>query len=306
MLRHIGRQLLTAFATVVVTAVATFVMIRLAPGDPLDILLGEHATDAQMAAARQAFGLDRPIWEQLGVYVWKALFLDFGRSIVQGIPVADLVLSRLPATLYLAVATMLLIVAVAVPLGIYTAVKSGGMADRVTSGSAFVALSLPDFWVGIVLILIFARTLHLLPSSGAGSPAALIMPAITLALPLAAVNVRLMRNEALNVLRAPYVTLARARGIPESAIIRRHVLRNAIIPVLTIGGVQFGHLLGGAAIVETVFGWPGVGQLLIRSIASRDYPVAQGCIMLMTVMVVGINFSVDVAYRLIDPRFRTS
>lgn len=306
MLRHIGRQLLTAFATIVVTAVATFVMIRLAPGDPLDILLGEHATDEQIAAARQAFGLDGPIWEQLGVYVWKAAFLDFGRSIVQGIPAADLVLSRLAATLILAFATMLLIVAVAVPLGIYSALHHGSRVDRATSGTAFVALSLPDFWIGIVLILIFARTLHLLPSSGANSFSSILMPAFTLALPLAAVNVRLMRNEALNVLQAPYVTLARARGIPERTIIRRHVLRNAIIPVLTIGGVQFGHLLGGAAIVETVFGWPGVGQLLVRSIASRDYPVAQACIMLMTVMVVGINFAVDLAYRLIDPRFRTS
>jgi peptide/nickel transport system permease protein len=168
-----------------------------------------------------------------------------------------------------------------------------------------VALSLPDFWVGIVLILVFARWLQLLPSAGAGSFSAIIMPAVTLALPLIAVNIRLMRSETLNVLKAPYIVLARSRGLPERTILRRHVLRNAIVPVLTVAGVQFGKLLGGAAIVETVFAWPGLGDLLIRSIASRDYPVVQGCIVIITVMVVAANVIVDLAYRMIDPRFRT-
>ena len=156
-----------------------------------------------------------------------------------------------------------------------------------------------------MLILVFARWLQILPSGGIGSPAAIILPAVTLALPLAALNVRLMRNETLNVLKAPYITLARSRGVPERAILRRHVLRNAVIPVLTVVGVQFGKLLGGAAIVETVFAWPGLGELLIRSINGRDYPVVQGCIIVMTTMVVGANLAVDLAYRTIDPRFRS-
>jgi len=305
MWRYTLTRLFTALATVLVVASATFVMVRLAPGDPVLILIGEYATEAQVAAARAEFGLDRPMWEQLAIYLWKALSLDFGNSISQGVPVAGLVLARIPATMLLAMVTMLLIIALSVPLGILSAVRQGRPIDRATSGGAFVALSLPDFWVGVVLILVFARWLQLLPSAGMGQPSAIIMPAVTLALPLAALNVRLMRNETINVLHAPYVTLARSRGLPQRTILRRHVLRNAVIPVLTVMGVQFGKLLGGAAIVETVFAWPGLGQLLIRSINGRDYPVVQGCIIVITVMVVAANLLVDLAYRYIDPRFRS-
>jgi ABC-type dipeptide/oligopeptide/nickel transport system permease component len=200
---------------------------------------------------------------------------------------------------------MALVLLVSIPLGLVSAVRQGRALDRAATGGAFVALSLPDFWVGIVLILVFARWLHLLPSAGIAGPSSLILPAITLALPLAALNLRLMRNETLNVLHAPYVTLARSRGLPESAVLRRHVLRNAVIPALTVMGVQFGKLLGGAAIVETVFAWPGLGELLVRSINGRDYPVVQGCIIVITIMVVAANLVVDLAYRRIDPRFRT-
>ncbi len=305
MLRYALNHLLVALATILVTAAATFVMVRIAPGDPLQILIGEHATPQQIAQARAAYGLDRPVIEQLAIYIWRAVQLDFGNSLVQGIPVSQLVLWRMPATLLLAAITMLLIVILSIPLGIVSAVHEGRPFDRGASAGAFVALSLPDFWVGVVLILVFARWLQILPSGGIGSPAAIILPAVTLALPLAALNVRLMRNETLNVLRAPYITLARSRGVPERAILRRHVLRNAVIPVLTIVGVQFGKLLGGAAIVETVFAWPGLGELLIRSINGRDYPVVQGCIIVMTTMVVGANLAVDLAYRTIDPRFRS-
>jgi peptide/nickel transport system permease protein len=299
------RRLLQLVPVVLLATALVFVMVRLAPGDPVLILIGEYASEAQVAAARAEFALDRPMSEQLAIYLWKALSLDFGSSISQGVPVAGLVLSRIPATMLLAMVTMLLIIALSVPLGILSAVRQGRPIDRATSGGAFVALSLPDFWVGVVLILVFARWLQLLPSAGMGQPSAIIMPAVTLALPLAALNVRLMRNETINVLHAPYVTLARARGLPQRTILRRHVLRNAVIPVLTVMGVQFGKLLGGAAIVETVFAWPGLGQLLIRSINGRDYPVVQGCIIVITVMVVAANLLVDLAYRYIDPRFRS-
>lgn len=305
MWRYALNRLFIAGATVLVTTAATFVMVRIAPGDPLDILIGEHATPEQMESARAAFGLDRPILEQLAIYIFKAIRLDFGASLVQGVPVAQLVLWRLPATIVLAIATMALIVLLSVPFGLASAVREGRPLDRATGGAAFVALSLPDFWVGVVLILVFARWLQVLPSGGDGGVTAIILPAITLALPLAALNVRLMRNETLNVLKAPYVTLVRSRGVSKSAILRRHVLRNAAIPVLTVAGVQFGKLLGGAAIIETVFAWPGLGELLIRSINSRDYPVVQGCIVVMTTMIVLANLAVDLAYRYIDPRFRT-
>ena len=303
---YLARRLLQALITTLATVIAVFIMVRVAPGDPIEVLLGDMASDEEIALAREAYGLDRPILVQLGLYLSKAATLDFGDSITQGIPVHELVLSRVPASAVLGLATILLTIAIAIPLGIAAAVYSGRFIDRFASGGAFIALSLPDFWLGIVMILVLSRWLHLLPSSGGGTLATIIMPAITLALPLAAVNTRLMRSEVMATLRAPYVTLVRSRGLSMGVILRRHVLRNALIPVLTVGGVQFGHLLGGAAVIESVFGWPGIGQLLIRSIATRDYPVVQGCIILMTVMVILVNLLVDLAYRLIDPRFRTA
>jgi ABC-type dipeptide/oligopeptide/nickel transport system permease component len=244
--------------------------------------------------------------QQLAIYLGRATTLDFGHSIAQGAPVRELVLSHLPATLLLAVATMLFVVVVSIPLGIYAALHKGRLPDRAANGVALVALSLPEFWTGIVLILVFARILRWLPSGGADGLLSIVMPALTLALPLVAVNMRMMASETVNVLRAPYVTMARARGLPQSFILRHHVLRNALIPVLTLGGIQFGHLLGGAVIVETVFNWPGVGQLLIRSIGVRDYPVVQGCLILITFAVIASNMLVDFAYRLVDPRFRSA
>ncbi|MGE3876888.1 MAG: ABC transporter permease [Parvibaculaceae bacterium] len=302
---YLAHRLFQALVTTVVTAIAVFIMVRIAPGDPIEVLLGDMASAEEIARGREAYGLDQPILVQLAIYLGKAATLDFGKSITQGVPVHELVLSRVGPSVLLGVVTILLTIVIAIPLGILCALHRDRPLDKVASGGAFVALSLPDFWLGIVLILVFARKLHWLPSSGS-SALALIMPAVTLALPLAAVNLRLMRNETIGVLKAPYVTLARARGLRPLDILRRHVLRNAVIPVLTIGGVQFGHLLGGAAVIESVFGWPGVGQLLIRSIATRDYPVVQGCIILMTVMVVVVNLLVDLAYRYIDPRFRSA
>lgn len=306
MWHYLARRGAAGLLTAAAAVVATFVMLRIAPGDPISVLLGDMATDAEIAAAREAYGLDQPVWQQLLIYMRRAMTLDFGHSISQGVPVYELVLSRLPATALLAAATMALVIVVAIPLGVLAAVYKGGLVDRIANGSAFVMISLPEFWVGIVLILLFSRWLGWLPSGGAGSPLAIVMPAVTLALPLIAVNIRLMCTETLNVLKAPYVTMARSRGLAPRQVLRRHVIRNALIPVLTIGGVQFGQLLGGAVIVETVFNWPGVGQLLIRSIGLRDYPVVQGCLILITAAVILINMLVDIGYRLIDPRFRTS
>jgi ABC-type dipeptide/oligopeptide/nickel transport system permease component len=301
---YVLRRLAIGLLTAVAAVVATFVMLRIAPGDPIAVLLGDMASDLEIEQARQAYGLDLPIWQQLGIYLGKAITLDFGQSIAQGVPVRDLVLSHLPSTLLLAVSTMLFVIVLSIPIGIYSALRKGRFADHATNGVALIALSLPEFWTGIVLILVFSRLLRWLPSGGAESGWALIMPTLTMALPLIAVNLRLMSSETVNVLRAPYVTMARARGLPWQTILRRHVLRNALIPVLTVGGIQFGHLLGGAVIVETVFNWPGVGQLLIRSIGVRDYPVVQGCLILITFAVIVTNMLVDFAYRVIDPRFR--
>lgn len=306
MIAFISTRLFNAFATLVAAVIATFVMIRIAPGDPVLVLLGDLATPDQIAAGRIQYGLDRPIYEQLLIYVGKAFTLDFGNSVIQGRPAIDIVAQRMLATLTLGAVTFALVIAVAVPLGLAAALWRERWFDRATSGTSLVVLGIPDFWLGLVFILIFARWLQVLPSSGWSSPSAIVLPAITLALPLIAVNMRLMRNEAIGVLNANMVKILRAKGVPTGRIVSHHVLRNALLPVLTVGGVQFGHLLGGAVIVETVFGWPGLGRELITAISYRDYAVVQTCIFVMTFLVVAVNFAVDFGYRLVDPRLRRS
>lgn len=306
MIAFLSTRLFNAFATLVAAVIATFVMIRIAPGDPVLVLLGDLATPDQIAAGRIQYGLDRPIYEQLLIYVGKAFTLDFGNSVIQGRPAIDIVAQRMLATLTLGAVTFALVIAVAVPLGLAAALWRERWFDRVTSSTSLVVLGIPDFWLGLVFILIFARWLQVLPSSGWSSPSAIVLPTITLALPLIAVNMRLMRNEAIGVLNANMVKILRAKGVPTRRIVSHHVLRNALLPVLTVGGVQFGHLLGGAVIVETVFGWPGLGRELITAISYRDYAVVQTCIFVMTFLVVAVNFAVDFGYRLVDPRLRRS
>ncbi len=306
MIGFTASRLFNAFATLVAAVVATFIMIRVAPGDPVLVLLGDLATDEQIAQARIDYGLDRSIVEQLAVYLSKAFTLDLGNSIIQGVPAIEMVAQRLVMTFTLAAVTFALVLAVSIPLGLLAALRRGGIFDRLTANGTLVVLGIPDFWLGLVLILLFARWLNWLPSAGAGSASAIILPAITLALPLIAVNVRLMRNEAIGILESNMVKILRAKGVPTRRIITHHVLRNSILAVLTVGGVQFGHLLGGAVIVETVFGWPGLGNLLISSIGYRDYPVVQTTILVMTFLVVAVNFLVDLAYHWIDPRLRRS
>lgn len=304
MIAYLGSRLFNAAATLVAAVVATFIMIRIAPGDPVLVLLGDLATPDQIAAARIEYGLDRPIYEQLLIYLGKAFTLDFGNSIIQGRPAVDIVAQRMLATLTLGAVTFALVIAVAVPLGLLAALYRNRWFDRATSSTSLVVLGIPDFWLGLVFILVFARWLQILPSSGWSSPSSIILPAVTLALPLIAVNMRLMRNEAIGVLNSNMVKILRAKGVPTPRIVNHHVLRNALLPVLTVGGVQFGHLLGGAVIVETVFGWPGLGKELITAIGYRDYAVVQACIFIMTFLVVAVNFAVDFGYRLIDPRLR--
>lgn len=306
MIGYAFSKLFNAVATLIAAVVATFVMIRIAPGDPVLVLLGDLATDDMIEAARIDYGLDQPVLWQLAIYLGKAFTFDFGNSIIQGRPAVDVVLQRMAATLTLGAVTFAIVMAVAIPLGLLAALTRGRRTDRGISGSSLFVLGIPDFWLGLVLILVFARWLHLLPSSGWSRPSAIVLPAVTLALPLIAVNIRLMRNEAIGVLQSNMVRILRAKGVPMRRIVTHHVLRNALLPVLTVGGVQFGHLLGGAVVVETVFGWPGLGNVLISSIGYRDYPVVQTTILVMTFLVVAVNFAVDIGYRFIDPRLRRS
>lgn len=304
MIGFIASRLFNAAATLVAAVIATFVMIRIAPGDPVLVLLGDLASPDQIAAARVEYGLNRPLYEQLFIYVGKVFTLDFGNSIIQGRPAVVIVAQRMLATLTLGAVTFALVLAVAVPLGLLAALYCNRPFDRAVSNSSLVVLGIPDFWLGLVFILVFARWLQILPSSGWSYPSSIVLPAVTLALPLIAVNMRLMRNEGIGVLNSNMVKILRAKGIPTRRIVSHHVLRNALLPVLTVGGVQFGHLLGGAVIVETVFGWPGLGKELISAIGYRDYAVVQACIFVMTFLVVVVNLAVDFGYRLIDPRLR--
>ena len=304
MIGFIGSRFFNAAITLVAAVIATFLMIRVAPGDPVLVLLGDLASPEQIAAARIEYGLDRPIYEQLFIYLGKAFTLDFGNSIIQGRAAVDIVMQRMTATLTLGAVTFALVLALALPLGLLSALYRDRLFDRATSNSSLVVMGIPDFWLGLVFILVFARWLQILPSSGWLSTTSIILPAATLALPLVAVNMRLLRNEAIGVLESNMVKILRAKGIPTRRIVTHHVLRNALLPVLTVGGVQFGHLLGGAVIVETVFGWPGLGKELIAAISYRDYAVVQACIFVMTFLVVAVNLAVDFSYRLIDPRLR--
>ena len=230
MMGFIASRLLNAAATLVAAVIATFVMIRIAPGDPVLVLLGDLASPDQIAAARIEYGLDRPLYEQLFIYVGKVFTLDYGKSIIQGRPAIDIVAQRMLATLTLGAITFALVIAVAVPLGLLAALYRGRLFDRAVSNSSLVVLGIPDFWLGLVFILVFARWLQILPSSGWSSPSSIVLPAVTLALPLIAVNMRLMRNEGIGVLNSNMVKILRAKGIPTRRIVSHHVLRNALLP----------------------------------------------------------------------------
>ncbi|MER7074160.1 nickel ABC transporter permease [Terrabacter sp. NPDC000476] len=281
-----------------------FLVLRLVPGDPASLILGPDATAAEVLALQQQMGLDEPLAAQYLRYLGDVVHLDFGDSYRLGQDAMGLVLERLPATVELATTAMVLSLVVGLPLGVLAALKVNRPADRVVSVFSLLAQSTPSFWLGIVLILVFARGLNVLPSGGTGSPAHMVLPAVTLALPFLAILVRMTRSGLLEVIHEGYVQTARSRGFTERVVVARHAIRNALIPIVTIVGLQFGQLLGGTVIVETVFAWPGVGRLLIDSISYRDYGVVQASILLIAAGFVLINLVVDVLYGVLDPRVR--
>jgi len=281
-----------------------FVVMRLS-GDPVPLLLPQDASAADVARVRHDLGLDQSLPVQYGVFLSNVIRGDFGMSIYLGQSAFDVVLDRLPATLELAAASMLLAVAVALPLGVIAAVYRQRAIDRVGMVVVMVGQSAPTFYVGIMMIIVFSVTLQIFPSSGRGSWSQLAMPAATLGLFSMASIARITRSSVLDVLGAEYVRTARAKGLRERVVVGRHVLRNALIPIVTIMGLQFGSLLGGAVVTETIFAWPGLGRLAIQSISNRDYPVVQAAVFMAAVFFVGVNFIVDVLYVLINPRMRT-
>jgi ABC-type dipeptide/oligopeptide/nickel transport system permease component len=267
-------------------------------------MLGESAAPADVAALRHRLGLDQPLHRQYLTFLRGMATGDLGRSLRTNQPVVSAIAERLPATAELAMAAMAVALAIALPLGIVAAVRAGTPVDHAATGLSLLGISIPGFWLGPLLAIVFSVTLGWLPVSGRGGLAHLVLPAITLGAPLAAVLARMTRANLLEELRELYVLAARARGVSRSRAILAHAFRNSLIPLVTVLGLQFGAVLTGAVITETIFAWPGVGRLLIQSITFRDYPLVQGCVLLISVTYVAMNLLTDVVYGLLDPRIR--
>ena len=296
------RRLLSALVTVVGVATLVFFLIHLIPGDPVDRILGDSARPADREALRTALGLDAPVSVQFGGFLAGLVRLDLGNSIVSGRPVVSLIARHLPATLQLAAGALAIALLVAVPLGVIAARRRGTRLDSLAMGFSLLGVSIPNFWLGPMLILVFSLWLGWTPVSGREGLASLVLPALTLGTSLAAVLARMVRSSLLEVLEEDFMRTARAKGLDENTVVWRHGLRNALLPVVTLVGLQLGALLGGAVITETVFSWPGIGLLLVDAIQARDYPVVQGCVLTISTTYVLVNLGTDLVYGVIDPR----
>ena len=304
MARYLLRRLVLTIPVLLGVATLVFSLIHLVPGDPAQAMLGDGASPADIAQLRTRLGLDRPLLEQYGGFLSGLVRGDLGVSFRTDRPVTSQIIERLPATAELAAAAMLIAIAIAIPLGVMAAVRRGTWVDQGAMTLALVGISVPGFWLGPLLALVFAVELGWLPVSGRGTLAHLVLPAVTLGSALAAIVARMTRASLLDELREQYVVAARARGVSRSRAVVAHALRNSLIPVVTILGLQLGAVLTGSIITETIFAWPGVGRLLIQSITFRDYPMVQGCILFIAVTYVAMNLVTDLVYGWLDPRIR--
>ena len=302
--RYLIRRILLTIPVLLGVATLVFALIHLVPGDPAQAMLGDSASAADVADLRARLGLDRPLLEQYARFMGGLIRGDLGTSFRTSQPVLIAIAERVPATVELALASMLVAVAVAMPLGIIAAVGRGTAVDYGAMTVALFGISIPNFWLGPMLAIIFAVQLGWLPVSGRGGWESLILPAISLGAALAAILARMTRASLLEELRELYVRAAQARGVSRARAILQHALRNSLIPLVTILGLQFGAVLTGAVITETIFAWPGVGRLLIQSISFRDYPLVQGCILLIAITYVTVNLITDLVYGVLDPRIR--
>ncbi len=310
--RYLLRRLLQSIPVIFFSTFLVFLVIHLIPGDAATVLAGPNATAETLAAVRTDMGLDQPLVVQHFVWVGHLLEGDLGRSTLSGQPIVKLLQARAPATIELTLAAMLMSLVIAVPLGILSATHVRGRLEWVISTIQSLWLAIPNFWAGILAIIIFSLILHWLPPGGrvadgsdlGGSIKSLILPATTLSLYLAAALSRFIKFNLLEVFFDDFVRTARAKGLSNAAVMYRHALRNAMLPVITILGVQFASLLGGTVIIESVFSWPGVGGLMLDGIANRDYAVVQGGLLLLVLLFIIINLLVDLTYALVDPRIR--
>lgn len=304
MLRFIARRLVLTLPVLLGVATLVFALIHLVPGDPAQAMLGESATAADLAELRARLDLDKPLMGQYVAFLGGLLQGDLGTSFRYGTPVASELLQRLPRTAQLAMAAMVVATIIAVPLGMLGALFKGRAIDQVAMTVSLAGISMPNFWLGPLLALLLGVVLGWLPVSGTGSIWHLVLPAATLGAALAAILARMTRASLLDELRELYVLAARARGLSRARAVVSHAFRNSLIPVVTIMGLQFGAVLTGTIITETIFAWPGVGRLLIQAINFRDYPLVQGCILFIAVTYVAMNLFVDLIYAWLDPRIR--
>jgi peptide/nickel transport system permease protein len=312
--RFLARRLAYSLVVLIGVLIVVFALVQLVPGDPVRIALGTRYTPEAYQALRAASGLDRPILQQFFSYVGSAFTGDLGVSFRNGDPVAGILLDRLPATVSLAGFGIVVALLIALPAGIWSALREGRASDAIVRITSQFGVSIPDFWMGILFIALFSTTLHWLPTSGyrpllsdpIGWLSHLVLPGLVVGLVAAAILTRYVRSAVLEVAAMGYVRTARSKGLSPRVVTFRHTVRNALVPILTITGIQLATILGGVIVVEVVFAWPGLGRLVYNSVAARDYPVIQGAVLLMAVLFLVINLIVDLLYAVVDPRIRLS
>ncbi|HSI41329.1 MAG TPA: ABC transporter permease [Xanthobacteraceae bacterium] len=303
MAHFILQRLAHSAATALIVAMLAFGLARLA-GDPVPLLMPSTATNEDIEFFRRQLGLDKPIPQQFVTFIGNAVRGDFGSSFRYSVPAFDLVMSRVPATALLAFSALFLAAAIGIPLGILAALRHGSISDQAIRWAATVGQAVPNFWFGLMLILVFAVSLRWLPTSGYGTGAQLIMPTVTLGLTTAAYITRITRSSMMEVMQADFIKLQRLTGLPQRLIIWKHALRNASIPVVTLTALQLGALLGGSVVTEVIFGWPGLGHLTVSAIMFRDFPVIQASVIVIAGFFLVVNFLTDISYRLLDARVR--
>ena len=302
MKRYLVQRLLLLMPTMLGAVTLVFFLIHLIPGDPIEVMLGETAASADKAELRRALGLDQPVVSQYGNFLMGLMQGDLGQSLYEQTRVADLIRARMPATLELTFCAMAIGVILSFPFAILAALNKDGRFDRLALLFSLIGLSMPNFWLGPLLMIIFAIQLGWLPVSGRGGIVHLLLPSLTLGMGMAAILTRILRTSLLHVIHEDYVQTARAKGLSEKRVWLKHTLRNALLSAITIMSLQFGSLLSGSIITETIFSWPGIGRLTVQAIQTRDYPLVQGCVLIIAVGYLLVNFLTDILYHLVDPR----
>lgn len=304
MLQYVIKRLFSIIPVLIGISLLLFLMLRMLPGDPAQVLAGEMATPEEVEIIRHQLGLDRPIYTQYAFFLSRLSRFDLGRSARTQNPVTEEIWARLPNTMLLAIVAITLACLIGIPAGIISALRPYSLLDYTITVTALFGISMPVFWLGLMLVIVFAVWLNWLPAGGIGTWKHVILPSFTLASFVVAFIARMTRSTMLEVLSQDYTTTARSKGLKEKVVVVKHAFRNALIPIITVVGLQFGMLLGGAVLTETVFAWPGLGRLIVDSIRARDYPMIQGAILVFGLLYILVNLAVDIIYAYVDPRIR--